>query len=96
MNSLRFVVGEIAIYSISSGGSTTSYVDQECTVICVGPWNEGQLMIFSNGPRVTSRKVDYVIQFSDGMGALAQDIQLRKLKPPIEPDAIIRHEEIET
>jgi len=95
--SMRFQVGEMAIYAVASCHDMSQYVGQQCTVGSIGPYKPGDFVphpIYGRPGKVVYGG-DYIVTFADGQGTCPKDWQLRKINPPEEPEAMTHHNHID-
>lgn len=91
MSGLRFKVGELVVFAVSSNiANSDRYLGEVMCVEAVGPFRPGDVVL----GRVMHRHRDYIISFGAKLGT-ARDWQIRKLDPPAEPRSIKRREEVE-
>ncbi len=93
--SLRFKVGEPAIFAVAVMPDQIAAVGKHCIVERVGPFAVGDIIHFKGSTYIFGRACDYICMFDAENGVIAHDWQLRKIDPPAEPASLTRSSDIE-
>lgn len=91
MSTLRFKVGELAIFAMSRYSSGAKYAGQVITIEAVGPFKAGDR--HPMGPRLV-HDADYFVTAANGAKGAVKDWQLVKLGDPDPTDVITQCEEL--